>query len=375
MNDVYQYLGNLSQTRGWIGTGCAALLLIALATVIHASGAAILRRIALHSVFVAALIKRIKRPSRLVIVLFALEFAWRLAPDALVAIDKVRHINTVCLIAAITWLATAWVMALADTMIALHPINVEDNLQARRILTQTRVLSRSIISLLVLLGVSFALLTLPGARQVGASILASAGIAGVVAGMAARPVLGNFIAGLQLAFTQPLRIDDVLIVEGEWGRVEEITGSYVVMALWDERRLIVPLQWFIEKPFQNWTRSTSTLLGTVMLWLDYRAPLDKLRAELERRCHADPDWDGRVCILQVTDATEHTMQVRLLVSSANASRGFDLRCRMREALIDYMQNECPEALPVTRVAMPRAEAEPSPVVPAALAPSTPAQSA
>jgi hypothetical protein len=155
-----------------------------------------------------------------------------------------------------------------------------------------------------------------------------------------------------------LRIDDVLIVQNEWGRVEEITSAYVVMALWDERRLIIPLQWFIENPFQNWTRSSSTLLGTVILWLDFRAPLDKLRAELDRCCHADKDWDGRVCVLQVTDTTERTMQVRLLVSSADASKGFDLRCRMREALIDYMRREFPEALPTSRVEMPPAELEP-----------------
>jgi small-conductance mechanosensitive channel len=305
----------------------------------------------LRSLFLAALVTRIYKPSRLALILFALEFAWRLAPDSVDAIETVRRLNTVCLITSLTWLVVAWVLALSDTVIARHPVDVADNLHARRILTQTRVLSRSVIFLVVVLGVSFALLTLPGARQLGASILASAGIAGVVAGMAARPVLGNFIAGLQLAFTQPMRIDDVLIVEGEWGRVEEITGSYVVIALWDERRLIVPLQWFIEHPFQNWTRTTTHLLGTVTLWVDYRAPVPALRAELERFCHADPDWDGRVCVLQVTDADARAMQIRLLVSSADASRGFDLRCRLREAMIHFMQLEMPDTLPMTRLEM------------------------
>lgn len=351
MREFLSFLQALSHSHGWAGTAAAAALAALLALTVHTIGAAILHRIGGRRVFMAAVVTRIHQPSRLALILFALEFAWRLAPDSVDAIETVRRINTVCLIGALTWLGVGWVMALADTVIALHPLNVEDNLQARRVLTQTRVLSRSVIFLIVLLGVSFALLTVPGVRQLGASILASAGIAGVVAGIAARPVLGNFIAGLQLAFTQPLRIDDVLIIEGQWGRVEEITGSYVVMALWDERRLIVPLQWFIEHPFENWTRTSSHLLGTIMLSVDYRTPVDKMRAELERCCHADPDWDKRVCVLQVTDVSEKTMQLRILTSAANAGKGFDLRCRLREALIAYMQRELPDALPLTRVSM------------------------
>jgi small-conductance mechanosensitive channel len=358
MNHLYHYLDTLSQSHGGFGTGIVALFAIAVALAVHTIGAIVLRRVSSHSVFLSALIVRIHRPARLVLILFALEFAWRLAPDTVDSIEIIRRINTVCLIISVTWLAVAWVMALADTVITLHPVNVDDNLQARRILTQTRVLTRSLTFLIVLLGVSFALLTLPGVRQLGASILASAGIAGVVAGIAARPVLGNFIAGLQLAFTQPMRIDDVLIVQGEWGRVEEITGSYVVMALWDQRRLIVPLQWFIENPFQNWTRSSTQLLGTVFLWIDFRTPLDKLRAELDRVCHADKDWDERVCVLQVTDANDKAMQVRLLVSAASAPRSFDLCCRVREAIISYLQHELPDCLPQQRINMPMTNSVP-----------------
>ncbi|MDB5802419.1 MAG: mechanosensitive ion channel protein MscS [Rhodocyclales bacterium] len=352
MKDFYHFLHLLSQSHGWFGTALVALLAVVVALCVHGIGGTVLRRLAGHRIFLSSVVKRTYRPSRLVLIFFALEFAWRLAPDSVDAIETVRRANTVCLISSLTWFAVSWVMALADTVIALHPTNVDDNLQARRVLTQARVLTRSLIFVIVLLGVSFALLTLPGVRQLGASILASAGIAGVVAGIAARPVLGNFIAGLQLAFSQPMRIDDVIIVEGEWGRVEEITGTYVVMALWDERRLIIPLQWFIEHPFQNWTRSSTHLLGTVFLWVDFRAPLDKLRAELERCCHGDKDWDGRVCVLQVTDANDKAMQVRLLVSAANAPRSFDLCCRMREALIGYMQRELPDCLPLTRVEKP-----------------------
>jgi len=195
------------------------------------------------------------------------------------------------------------------------------------------------------------LLTLPGARQFGASLLASAGMAGLVAGIAAKPVLGNFIAGLQIAFSQPIRIDDVLIVKGEWGRVEEITGTFVVVRIWDERRMIVPLQWFIENPFENWTHTSSTILGTVFLWLDFTVPVDALRQEFERVCKAAPQWDGRVCVLQVTDANERAMQVRLLVSAIDSGKAFDLRCAIREAMIAFIATQYPQALPRLRSAL------------------------
>jgi hypothetical protein len=185
-------------------------------------------------------------------------------------------------------------------------------------------------------------------EQIGGSLLASAGVAGIAAGIAARPVLGNLIAGLQIAFTQPIRLDDVVIMENEWGRIEEITATYVVVKIWDERRLIVPLQWIIEHPFENWTRSTSQLLGTVLLWLDYRIPLAPLREELLRVCKSAPEWDQRVSIIQVVDCNEHGMQIRVLISAGDASRRWDLCCRVREAMIDFVQRECPQYLPCLR---------------------------
>jgi small-conductance mechanosensitive channel len=194
-------------------------------------------------------------------------------------------------------------------------------------------------------------MTFPGLRQIGASLLASAGVVGVVAGIAARPVFGNLIAGLQIALTQPIRLDDVVIIEGEWGRIEEITATYVVVKIWDERRLVVPLQWIIQNPFQNWTRTGSQLLGTVMLWMDYSVPLAPLRAELQRVCEEAPEWDGRVAMMQVTEANERAVQLRALVSAADASKTWDLRCRVREALIDFLQRERPEALPRVRAQM------------------------
>ena len=232
-----------------------------------------------------------------------------------------------------------------------HPIDVADNLAARRIQTQTRVLARTLASIAVLIGGSFALLTFPGVRNIGASLLASAGIAGLVVGFAAKPILGNLLAGLQIAVTQPIRIDDVVVVEGEFGRIEEINRSYVVVALWDQRRLVVPLQQFIEKPFQNWTRVTSEILGEVFIWVDYGIPLEPLREELKRLCEAAPEWDRRVAIIQVTDANEHAMQLRALVSSADAARNWDLRCLVRERLIEFVRREYPASLPRLRAAL------------------------
>ena len=185
-------------------------------------------------------------------------------------------------------------------------------------------------------------------RQIGASLLASAGVAGLVAGIAARPVLGNLIAGLQIALSQPIRLDDVVVIQGEWGRIEEITGTYVSVRLWDQRRLIVPLQWFIENPFTNWTRNSSQIIGTVFLYVDYRMPLAPLREELARIVEHAPEWDGRVQVLQVTDATERAMQLRVLVSSLDSGLNWDLRCRVREGLLDFMQQHYPQYLPRAR---------------------------
>jgi small-conductance mechanosensitive channel len=170
----------------------------------------------------------------------------------------------------------------------------------------------------------------------------------LVAGIAARPILSNLISGLQIALAQPFRIDDVLIIQGEWGRVEEITGTYVVLKIWDERRLIIPLQWFIENPFQNWTRNNAQIIGTVLLWVDYRMPLAPLREAAQRACEAAHEWDQRLCLLQVVEAGERSMQVRVLVTSGNSSLNWDLRCKVREALVDCMQRDWPEHLPLMR---------------------------
>ena len=263
-------------------------------------------------------------------------------------LDQTQRLVHIGLTACFIWLLVRAVAAGEKAILRNHPIEVADNLEARRVQTQTRVLSRVLMGGIIVLGISLVLLQFDMVAKIGSALLASAGLIGLVAGIAAKPVFGNLIAGLQIAVTQPIRLDDVVIVEGEWGRIEEIGSSYVVVRIWDERRMVVPLTWFIENPFQNWTRRSADLLGTAFLWLDYRAPIPAIRAELERICKDAPLWDGRVCVTQVTETTEHTLQVRLLVSARNSGDAFDLRCLVRERMLDFLAREHPQALPRLR---------------------------
>ncbi|MCJ0826563.1 mechanosensitive ion channel family protein [Luteimonas sp. 50] len=267
-----------------------------------------------------------------------------------------RQVLVVGVLLCATWLALRAVRAVVARVLREHPVDIADNLRARKVQTQARVISGIVQGAIVLFGLGLALMTIPGIRRIGATLLASAGLIGLVAGFAAKPVFGNLIAGLQIAIAQPIRLDDVVIVEGEWGRIEEINATYVVVRIWDERRMVVPLQWFIEHPFENWTRTTAQLLGSALLWLDYRVPMDAMRAELQRICNTDPRWDGRVCVAQVTDAAETTLQVRLLVSARNSGDLFDLRCAVRERMVAWLQQAHPEALPLQRLELARATA-------------------
>jgi small-conductance mechanosensitive channel len=337
-----------SDPRWALALGVAMLAALA-AVAVHAVAAAVLRRVTRHSVILQCMLQRTRRASTVAAPLLAMQVVWQLLPDALRGIGLVRHMNGLLLIAALTTLVIGAIGGLADGVIRKNPVDVEDNLHARRVETQTRVLSRSAMVLVLIGGAAMALMTFPGARELGASLLASAGVLGIVAGLAAKPMFSNLIAGLQLALAQPLRIDDVLIVKGEWGRVEEITGTYVVLKIWDERRLIVPLQWFIENPFENWTRTSANVLGSVFLYLDYATPMDAVRAEAKRLVESAPEWDGRVFNVQVTDATDKCIQVRVLVSAANAGNNFDLRCKVREGLIEFLAREVPHTLPVVRL--------------------------
>lgn len=247
------------------------------------------------------------------------------------------------------WVLVAAVQVGEAVALSRIDLTARDNLEARKLYTQIRVLKRIALVVVVVVSLAVVLMSYPRLRQLGAGLLASAGIAGIIVGFAAQRTLGNLLAGFQIATTQPIRIDDVVVVEGEWGRVEEITLTYVVVRIWDLRCLVVPLSYFMETPFQNWTRSSSELLGAVHLHVDYTVPVDAIREELHRILQASELWDGRVWNLQVTDARERTVELRALVSAADSAAAWDLRCQVREKLIEYLQRNHPEALPRFRV--------------------------
>ncbi len=335
----------------WGEAGISALLALLVMAVIYRIGRMVVKRLAAPYLTASIVLQHAERPLELIFPLIGLQIVWNNAPATLHLIELVRHINALLLIAALTWLGVQAIRGTCTAAVRLNPVDVADNLQARSIHTQARVISRVLIAMVIVIGLSSILMSFPNVRQVGMSLLASAGVLGLVAGIAARPVLGNLIAGLQIALGQPIRIDDVVIVENEWGRIEEITGTYVVVRIWDERRLIVPLQWFVEHPFQNWTRISAQIMGSVFLWVDYRMPLEPLREELQRVCAAASDWDGRTALLQVTDSSERAMQLRVLVTAVDSPRCWDLRCLVREKLVAFVQSTYPEYLPTLRASV------------------------
>ncbi|HVW87230.1 MAG TPA: mechanosensitive ion channel family protein [Bryobacteraceae bacterium] len=294
-------------------------------------------------------IRKARGPLRIIVPILALisVLPTLVLPDNLES--KIRHLLGLCLVASVAWLAVALVAVLEALVAARYSIDAPDNLAARRIRTQTAVLRRILVVLICLVAISIGLMSFPSIRQIGASLLASAGLAGLVVGLAARPVLANLLAGIQLALAGSIRLDDVVIIEGEWGRIEEITTTYVVVCIWDLRRLVVPLSYFIEKPFQNWTRISSELLGTVFLYTDYSVPVEDVRNELLRVLRGSDLWDGKVWGLQVTNATDRIVELRALMSAADSGKAWDLRCHVREALIAFLRESYPDSLPKTRI--------------------------
>ncbi len=262
--------------------------------------------------------------------------------------EFLNELASVLLILAIGFILAQLVDALADGVARQFNVDVKDNLAARKVQTQVVILKRIAFLIIGLFTVALALMVFGPVRHVGSSLLASAGVAGIIIGFAAQRSLGTLVAGLQLAVTQPIRIDDVVIVENEWGRIEEINLTYVVVRIWDLRRLVVPINYFIEKPFQNWTRVSADLLGTVMVYVDYTMPLKALREELDRILDQSSLWDRKVKVLQVTDAKQQTLEVRALFSAADASTAWDLRCEVRERLVDFLQRDYPQCLPRMR---------------------------
>jgi small-conductance mechanosensitive channel len=294
------------------------------------------------------LFSRCRWPARAVVTTGALLLTLPLAGSNPPAQDVVFHLLELLLITAAAWLAARAVRVAEGVLMRRYDIDVPDNLRARRLRTQVRVLGRVIVVAIYLVAVAGMLLTFPRGRTLGASLLASAGIAGVLASVAARSTLGNLVAGLQIAFAEPIRLDDVVVVEGEWGNVEEITLTFVVVRLWDRRRLVLPTSYFLERPIQNWTRYSADIVGSVHLYVDYSTPVEEVRQELARILARSELWDGQVSILQVTDATERTMVLRALVSASTAPRAWDLRCEVREQLLAWLDRAFPNALPRLR---------------------------
>lgn len=263
-------------------------------------------------------------------------------------LDPLRKVIEILFTVVFAIILIKLIKILEDYFYYRFDLKKDDNLKERKLRTQLQFVRKIIIALIILITAGVILLSFESMRKIGAGLLTGVGIGGIIIGFAAQKSLGNLLAGFQIAFTQPIRIDDVLVVEGEWGRVEEINMTYVVLKIWDQRRLILPINYFIEKPFQNWTRVTAELIGSVFFYLDYTAPVDQLKAELARLLDSNILWDRRVMALQVTDARESSMEIRALVSGRNSSDVFDLRCHVREGLIAFIQKHYPECLPKTR---------------------------
>jgi small-conductance mechanosensitive channel len=262
-------------------------------------------------------------------------------------LSSVAHAVGLALIGAVGWRTVRMIEAIENYVAIRHPV-ASRNLLSRRLGTQVQVLRHIATVVIVVITISIMLMTFPNIRHVGESLFASAGLAAVVGGLAARSTLSNLLAGIQIALTQPIRLEDVVIVEGEWGWIEEITTTYVVVRIWDLRRLVLPLSYFIEKPFQNWTRQSSDLLGTVFLYADYTVPVTEVRDELHRILESSGMWDGKVWGLQVTNLSERTVELRALMSAPGSSEAWDLRCYVREKLVEFLQEHYPSSLPRAR---------------------------
>jgi small-conductance mechanosensitive channel len=327
----------------------ALVIAIAVALLAHAIAVAVVRRaLGSHRVFLRSLLAQARAPTRLAFIIAALALALPAAPLDPAFRDDLRHGLLIGFVVLLGWFAIVAVRVFSEIYLLRFRLDVEDNLLARKHLTQVRILARAAMILIGMITAGLALTTFESVREYGVSLFASAGVAGLVAGLAARPVLSNLIAGVQIAMTQPIRLEDAVIVENEWGWIEEITATYVVIRLWDWRRLVVPLSYFIEKPFQNWTRQTTSLIGSVLLHVDYTVPVARVREKLTEIVAQSKLWDRQVVNLQVTDAREGTVELRALVSTASAPAAWDLRCEVREKLIAFLQQEFPQALPKQR---------------------------
>ncbi|OLR93998.1 mechanosensitive ion channel family protein [Actinokineospora bangkokensis] len=306
------------------------------------------RRIGGRSPLLAELAEHASRPLRVFAALVILRATVFVALPRGAWTDPAEHAMTLALIASGAWLLTGVLLSVEQTVLSRLRVDERDNRHARRVQTQITLVRRVTVAGVAVLALGAMLMTFPGARAAGASLLASAGVIGAIAALAAQSLLGNVFAGLQIAFSDAIRLDDVVIVEGEWGRIEDITLTYLVVHIWDDRRLVIPTSHFMSNPFENWTRREAALLGTVEVDVDWAMPVEEMRAELRAILDSTDLWDGRTCVLQVTDAVNTLVRVRALVSAADAPTLFDLRCLVRERLVAWARSQHPYALPRLR---------------------------
>ena len=292
-----------------------------------------------------SLVRHGARPSHFILPFLACLIVLPGLPLPHLALVALEHVASIGLITSIAWLAVLLVDVAADIIAGRYRVDVADNLTARRIRTQFGMLHKVVVFLVVVVALAIVLMTFPAIRSIGGSILASAGLASLIVGLAAKGTLSNLVAGIQIAFTQPFRMGDAVVIEGEFGWIEEMGTMFVVVRLWDLRRLVLPLSYFLEHSFQNWTRTSSDLLGSCFIYTDYTIPVDPLRDELRRICESTKLWGGKVCVLQVTDCQPSTLQLRALMDARNAGDSSDLLCLVREKFVDFIQKNYPGSLP------------------------------
>ncbi|MCU1419726.1 MAG: mechanosensitive ion channel protein MscS [Homoserinimonas sp.] len=344
-------------TDPWMRLVVAVAIALVVAVAITAVVALSIRLIARRQVWARSLIGRVRIPFRILLLVALLWVAFaNYAPD-FAGHGAVSHVFLILTIAAAAWLVCSLAIFFEDLWLARFRMDMPDNRVARRIRTQVLIIRRLTVVATVIVALGSILLTFPGAQAAGASLLASAGLVSIVAGLAAQSTLANVFAGMQLAFSDAIRVDDVVIAHKEWGRIEEITLTYVVVHIWDDRRMVLPSTYFTTTPFENWTRRNSELLGSVEFDLDWRAAPARMREELHRILETTDLWDGRVGVLQITDAVGGFVRVRVLVSAGDAGKLFDLRCLVREQLISWLHGSSPQAIPRTRVQLVEAEPE------------------
>jgi small-conductance mechanosensitive channel len=347
-------LGDLTSSANSVLPGQLVALLMFIGVILlalalhHLARAALRRSIPRRQETAHAILARTRRLTGLGVAVLAAVIVLPVLQLEEPLLGVLRHALSILFICLIGWIAITSVNLLSDLRAKRYRIDVEDNLHARKFLTQIRVLQRTAVVFIGIVTLAVVLMTFESVQEYGAGLFASAGVAGLVLGLAARPVLANLIAGIQIAITQPIRIEDAVVVEGEWGWIEEISTTYVVIRIWDWRRLIVPLSYFIEKPFQNWTRESGSIIGSVFWQADYRLPIEAFREKMKEVVEQSEFWDGQVVVLQVTESNKQTLELRGLMSARTSPRAWDLRCEVREKMIVWLQETHPEALPRLR---------------------------